>query len=265
MTSPVWPPSTAVVVGGASGMGGAIATQLRDQGVQVLVADRNHDRLAQWPGETFHVDATDDNSVTGLAQHAQTVLGAVDLLVYTPGVAVLGPPHGAAVTDWQAALDVNLLGAVRLVNAFLPSMLERGHSRILLTGSEAGYRPQSWTLGIYGTTKAAINAYAENLAVYCRGHGVQVSLLCPGLVESNFGESARMVGVSEPAAWASMGPRMRPITATEAGRAAIDGLAQNRFLILTHPEFASELADRGRDLDQAIFARADEDGISSLP
>lgn len=265
-----WPPQTALIVGGASGMGAAIATALINLGTRVLVADRNVERMNAWresAGDRAEVavcDITSDESVAALATTAEHFLGTVDLLVSTPGVAVLAPPHKVPIENWCEVIDVNLLGAVRIVNVFLTPMLERGRGTIMLTGSEAGFRPQSWALGVYGTTKAALNSYAENLAVYTRGHGVHVSLLCPGVVESNFGESARMISIDDPAAWATLGPSPRPIPASDVATAALDGLREGRFLIATHPEFIDELRELGADLDQALAARSDTEGVSAL-
>jgi NAD(P)-dependent dehydrogenase (short-subunit alcohol dehydrogenase family) len=266
-----WPPRNAVVVGGASGMGEAIASALASLGTSVLVADRNNERMALWQRKigqnavTTICDITSDESVAHLAVTARRLFEEIDLVVTTPGMAVLAPPHKVPIGTWLEAIDVNLLGAVRLTNNFLEPMLVRGRGQMMFTGSEAGYRPQSWALGQYGTTKAAVNAYAENLAVYTRGHGVGISLLCPGLVSSNFGESSRMVGIDDPTGWVAIGPSPRVITPEEVADVALRGLSDGRFLIITHPEFANELRDRGYDLDTALAARADQEGVSKLP
>ena len=252
----------AVVTGGASGIGLGTAVQMARAGADLVLADINELRLAEARERveaqgraalSVLCDVRDDAEVERLAARAIEWRGHVDVLMNNAGVALMGPPERIPIQDWMWILEVNLLGIVRGCKAFLPHMLDRGSGYIVNTASIAGQYAYSYDCLPYITSKFAAVGYTEGLAVYARPFGVGVSVLCPGLVETHLGENARFVGVDGPEGWTHFPEHMRrPLQPEEVGAMVVGAIADERYLILTHPEDAELLAERRHDLDAAL-------------
>ena len=146
-------------------------------------------------------------------------------------------PISCRSTSWQLQMDVNFFGIVRCVNAFVPRMRPAGHGHVINTASIAGRYAYSYDAGPYIASKFAAYGYSENLALYLRPQGVNVSVLCPGLVLTNLGENASVPACGSDCAWGHFPEWMlRPITAGRRWPMVVDAVRQNRFLIYTHPE-----------------------------
>ena len=138
---------TAVVTGGASGLGAATAAKLRDEGLRVVTLD-----IAG--GADLVVDVTDE---TALADAAQQV-GDVDVLINSAGVVGPGKPLvQTTAEEWRRVLDVNVLGVVATMRTFVPQMVERGWGRVVNFASIAG-KDGNPNLSIYSASKAAVIA-----------------------------------------------------------------------------------------------------------
>ncbi|MCA9511953.1 MAG: SDR family NAD(P)-dependent oxidoreductase [Myxococcales bacterium] len=258
----------AVVVGGASGIGRATALELARRGADVFVADLHEARAAEVVREVealgrrafaLRTDVRSDADVDALRDAALGALGRVDLLVNSPGVSLLGAVEEIPIEDWQWVLDVNLVGFVRTCRAFLPPMLARGSGWIANVASIAGLYAYSYDAVPYVTSKFGCAGFTEGLAVYARPRGVGVSLLCPGLVQTNLAENARIVGVPDPASFLHFPEHMRRAIAPEEAAAVLcDGIEAERFLLLTHPEDEAVLRDRRADVDAAIARQVRE-------
>jgi len=148
---------------------------------------------------------------------------------------------------------MNLLGVIRVCKTFMPHMIERRAGTIVNVASVAGLYAYSYDAVPYVTSKFGCVGYTEGLAVYLGRRGIRVSVVCPGLVSTNLGENARIVGVEDPSTFIHFPEHMqRAITGDEAGRIIVEGIAAGRFLILTHPEDEAVLRERRKDLDAAI-------------
>ena len=165
--------TTAVVTGGASGIGRATALELARRGADVVVADIHEERLAETAAAiealgrralAVRCDVTRDVDVDALAAAAVDTFGAVDVLMNNAGIAVLGPPHRVEMAEWERILQVNVLGLVRGVRAFVPAMVERGHGYVVNTASMAGVWAYSWDAAPYITSKFAAYGLSEALA-----------------------------------------------------------------------------------------------------
>jgi NAD(P)-dependent dehydrogenase (short-subunit alcohol dehydrogenase family) len=254
--------SIAVVVGGASGIGRGTALALARRGCDLVIADVHEERLAAATGEIealgrgalgVRCDVTRDDDVEALVAAARDRFGRVDLLVNSAGVSLLGRPERIPMEQWQWVLDVNLLGVIRVCNAFLPQMIERREGTIVNVASVAGLYAYSYDAVPYVTSKFGCVGYTEGLAVYLGRRGVRVSVVCPGLVTTHLGENARIIGVEDPASFLHFPEHMqRAITGDEAGEIIVEGVAAGRFLILTHPEDEAVLRERRADIDRAI-------------
>lgn len=182
-----WHGKTAWLVGASSGIGLATARALHARGARVFVSARNADALHTFAREhagalALPMDASDPAAV---AAAAQTVLasGPLDLVMYCAGYY-----KALRATDFDLAemlrhQQVNYCGALYLLDAVLPALLQRGSGHISLTGSVAGYRGLPNSLA-YGPTKAALINLAETLHLDLQGSGVGVSIVNPGFVQT---------------------------------------------------------------------------------
>jgi NAD(P)-dependent dehydrogenase (short-subunit alcohol dehydrogenase family) len=275
----------AVVVGGGSGIGRGIAMGLAAAGARVLVADIDpesanavRDEIAFHDGDAraARVDATDTDSLDQLARDTATELGTVHVLVNTVGVVADTPLTSATEAEWAWFVEFHLMSAVRTVNAFLPALREHdegGH--IVLTSSMAGLLALSPAMtggvntGLYTVMKHAMVGYSDMLRHELAPEGIGVSVLCPGLVESNLGSTSarhrpdRFGGpLPDP-----MGERSMPAGAmpNEAvGPIVVQGILANRAYIITHPETEPLVRARQQVVldDYAFFAADASEGRS---
>jgi len=257
--------AVAVITGGASGIGRSTALELARGGADVVIGDVHDERAAAVVAEieglgqrglAVHCDVTQDADGDALATAAFDAFDHVDILMNNAGVPLMGPPDRIPMDDWDWILQINLYGVIRGVRAFVPAMVERGRGYVVNTASVAGLFAYSWDSIPYITSKFGCYGLTEGLALYLRPKGIGVSALCPGLVETNLAENVRISGLEDQSVWFAAMEDFRPVPADAIGPMVVDAIRADRFLILTHPEFADVLAARGRDLEAAIAARA---------
>jgi NAD(P)-dependent dehydrogenase (short-subunit alcohol dehydrogenase family) len=246
-----WTGKAAVVTGGGSGIGLALARALAAQGCRVAITSRNAAKLeaaaAAMRKDGAHVlaipcDVADRAQVYALGERAAAELGQVDLLCANAGATSVGPLDRHEDADWDWAIDVNLRGATHCVQAFYPAMAERGSGTILITGSQTSL-PPDWVRnhGPYVAAKAGVMALAAMLRAEAAERGVKVSLLIPGGTETDIFASFRHVAGQEQA---EIGPyEQRPLPRPdlpfflkpeEVAARALDGLARDAPIIVTH-------------------------------
>ncbi|WP_030328652.1 SDR family oxidoreductase [Micromonospora parva] len=240
-----------VVTGGAGGIGAALSRRFAAEGAAaVVVADLDADAaraVAEGIGPVAHahaVDVTDEEQVRALVADTEQRYGRIDLFCANAGVTTGG---GVEVDDtgWDQAWRVNVLAHVYSARAVLPGMLARGGGYLLHTCSAAGVLTAVGDAA-YTATKHASVGFAEWLAITYRDRGIRVSALCPqgvdtpmladGLADGHLG--ARVVAASGAV-----------LTPDQVAEAAIAGLAEERFLILPHPEVADYARRRAEDPD----------------
>ena len=194
---------TAVVTGASSGIGAATARALAREGYRVIAAARRVDRLAALAAddpriEARALDVTDDASVAALAESLADE--DVTLLVANAG----GAFDAATVADadleaWSRAYEVNVLGAVRTVQALLPRLIASGRGLVVLMGSTAG-RVAYENGGSYVAAKHAVAAVAGTLRLELCGEPVRVTEIAPGMVRTDEFAVNRFGGDAERAA-----------------------------------------------------------------
>jgi NAD(P)-dependent dehydrogenase (short-subunit alcohol dehydrogenase family) len=259
---------SAVVVGAASGIGRGTALELARRGCDVVVADVNEKRAAEVVAEVealgrravaVRCDVTSDEDVDSLLVRSLDAYEQVDVLMNSAGVSLLGAVENIGIEDWQWCLDVNLMGVIRTCKAFLPHFIEQRAGHIVNVASVAGLYAYSYDAVPYVTSKFGCVGYSEGLAVYLKRRGIGVSVLCPGLVTTNLGENARVLGVDDPMGFMHLHAHMqRAIEPAEVGTRVADAIEAERYLILTHDEDADLLAKRRADMDAAIAAQSEE-------
>lgn len=187
---------TALVTGGASGIGRALAAALVARGEQVVIADLAHAEAAaaelggRGPGAArgVRLDVTDAGAVTALVRE----LGRLDLVVLNAGVPAHGRAEQLTDTDWARTLAVNLDGVVHGVRAAYPVLLRQGHGHLVLMASLAGLVPAPLAAP-YTASKHAVVGLGQALRAEAAEHGVRVTVVCPGFVNTPLlsGEVAR--------------------------------------------------------------------------
>ncbi|MCB1026259.1 MAG: SDR family NAD(P)-dependent oxidoreductase [Microthrixaceae bacterium] len=270
---------TAVITGGAGGIGAALADRFAGAGMAVVVSDLAEDRvdatvarLTDQGARAIGVvtDVGELSSVEALRDRAYAEFGGVHVLCNNAGVGAgaEGNMWEHTINDWGWGLNVNLWGMIHGVKAFVPAMLEAGEpGHVVNTSSGNGGIAPLPTTAVYATSKAAVTAFTEVL--YGQLHAVNadigVSVLFPGpnVLKTGLLESSK----NRPEAWANDTPRKTPYTTIESfearmraagidlnytpvefvAEATLDAILENRFWIL--PE-----SDR---TDQRIRARAD--------
>jgi len=262
--------AVAVVTGGASGIGRATVRELSRRGAHVVVADLHEDRLEEVRVEveeaggrvlTVRCDVSYDDQVEHLRNEALEEMGRVDIVMNNAGVVAMGPPERMTMEEWDWILQVNLYGVIRGVRAFLPHMLERGSGHIVNTASLAGLFAYAWDSVPYITGKFAVAGFTEALALYARPLGVGVSLVCPGLVDTNLGETARFVGVDDPSVWIKEIQLPPAVAPEEVATRVADAVAEDRFLVTTAEDHVKErVTQRAADHDRFVA-----DMIGRLP
>ena len=252
--------AVAVVTGGASGIGRSVAVALALEGVRVVLADINDERLGEvvtqisQAGGTAvaqHCDVSRDEDIQALHDAALERFGQVEIVMNNVGILALGQPETIPIEAWQRVIDVNLLSVVRAIRVFLPEMLERGSGHFVNTASTAGL----WAYAVdrlpYAASKAAVIAVSEALALYCAPHGVGVTCLCHGPVRTNIAEQVQVFGDLAP----MQAPPLPMIEPDVVGPMVIEAIRTNRFLVPTHPEVPDILRERAADPDAFVAAQ----------
>jgi NAD(P)-dependent dehydrogenase (short-subunit alcohol dehydrogenase family) len=237
----------AVITGGASGIGFATARELGTRGVRVVVADIEASALEaavaalRSEGVEAHgvrCDVTQLDDVARLADEAFALLDTVHIVFNNAGVALSGPVAALTHDDWQWVIDVDLWGPIHGVEVFLPRLLEQGEGgHVLFTSSFAGLVPNVG-LGAYCVAKYGVVALAEVLARELRDDGIGVSVLCPMVVGTNIGTSARNRGArygSAPTPGTGAELAVDDVMAVEdVARLTVDAIVAERLYVLPH-------------------------------
>jgi NAD(P)-dependent dehydrogenase (short-subunit alcohol dehydrogenase family) len=175
----------AVVTGGTQGIGAATTRRLVAAGVDVVVAARQ-DPPPSSPGRFIRADVSTPEGVSSLARAALDLLGGVDVVISNVGSQTLSPEGSAGLSDedWARDIDTNLMSAVRLDRALVPTMVEQGRGVIVHVTSNAWRMPRATSLA-YTAAKAALTAYSKGLASELGPNGIRVNTVCPGLIHTD--------------------------------------------------------------------------------
>ena len=197
---------TAVVTGGGSGLGAALARTFAEAGANVAVLDIDEEAAAATASALAELDVTtvsarvdvgDAASVVDAAEHVRTTLGGCDVLCSNVGVQQFGAIDKLTEQDWQWVLNVNVLGSVRTVREFLPMLRAgSGFRRIVFTASSSVLAP-SVRLGAYQTSKYAVLGFADSLREELAPEGIGVTVVFPGGMMTRHLESSVLARPSE--------------------------------------------------------------------
>jgi NAD(P)-dependent dehydrogenase (short-subunit alcohol dehydrogenase family) len=236
-----------VITGAAGGIGSALARRFAAERPRAIVlADVDEAGAAAVAREighhAAHVDARREESIRALVDRATEAHGPIDLFFSNAGVTGPGGGPEGADDGWQAAWEINVMAHVRAARALLPGMVERGEGYLVSTASAAGLLAQVDALA-YTATKHAAVAVAEWLAINYRDAGVRVSCVCPQAVRTPMLEAAA-AGSAGMRSMQASGAVLEP---EEAAESVLQGIREERFLILTHPEVARYMQHKATD------------------
>jgi NAD(P)-dependent dehydrogenase (short-subunit alcohol dehydrogenase family) len=272
----------AVITGGASGIGRALARDLLREGMKVVIADNSQERIDQTLAELeplgeivgLAIDVGRGDQVDRLAARTLERFGKIHLLVSNAGV---GGEHGAtweqSAASWKWVLGVNLWGAIHTIRAFVPVMLEQGEpAHVVCTSSLAGLRAMPYTSG-YSATKYALVAICETLhqELAITGAGqIGVSVVCPGPANTPILDPTRPrpegVAGSDSEGDAEQEEATRALITRlgaepeEISAHILAGIRENRFWIFTHDgslEWVEERFERMRNGEAPSIANLD--------
>jgi NAD(P)-dependent dehydrogenase (short-subunit alcohol dehydrogenase family) len=189
-----------LITGAGSGIGRATALEFASRGAFVVVTDINlaaaEETAALTKSVAYQVDVTDSDAVAKLADQVAREHGVPDVVVNNAGIGIHGSFLKTSAEDWQRIVDVNLFGVVNGCNAFGELMVARGEGgHIVNLASAAAYLPNQ-ELSAYSTTKAAVLMLSECLRAEFAKHGIGVSAICPGIVDTPITRATSYVGVS---------------------------------------------------------------------
>jgi len=260
----------ALITGGASGMGRGMAGVFARAGMRVAIADIRQDALDQTAADyaasgvdllPVQLDVTDRDAWVRATDQVEAQLGPVDVLVNNAGIGLTGMMREMTYKDWDFAMAVNFGGVLNGVMTLLPRMQDRGAGgHLVVTASTAGLTAVSGAAA-YCAAKFAVTGMMETLAGELDGTGIDVSIFCPGPVQTDIASNLSRVRPAhlqnEQAIRDPISPEDAPaqslfMTPEEVGRRVLSGMQHKDLFILSHPEFAEGMQARSDALARAI-------------
>ncbi len=244
-----------LITGGSSGIGAGLAEGFASAGAVVGIAARRHDRLAEVlercrahtpASQMWTVDLADPAAVDRLAAEALEGLGGVDVLVNNAGIPKRRHVSRLDATTVEDVMAINYLSPVRLTLAILPSMLERGSGRVVFVSSVAAPLSSPGEAA-YSASKAALAVFAETMAVDLWDSGVRVSIVYPGVVDTELftlPDNDPFTG------------DVASIPVGEAVGTIIEGVSADKLSIYVPAYFAEFAATKAQDVDRFLAGTA---------
>ena len=232
------------ITGAASGIGAALARRFKAEGARgIICADLNGDGAAavaaEVGGHGMAVNVGSEDDIKRMVAEAEAKFGAIDLFCANAGIAVSGGID-TPLSEWERCWQVNTMHHIYAARAVVPGMIERGGGYLLNTVSAAGLLNQIGS-ATYAVTKHAAIGFAEWLSITHGDEGIRVSVLCPQAVNTPMiagmsnGGVAGVDGIIEP---------------EQLAQTVVEGLADERFLILPHPQVLQYMQRKTGDYDR---------------
>ena len=244
----------AIVTGGGSGIGEALAKRFHDEGASgVVVVDRdgsNAERVAQTIGATpVELDVTDEAGIVDLVNQTVKDHGTLDIFVSNAGYVTQGGVE-ADNDEIQRMWEVHVMSHIYAARASIPVMVANGGGYLLNTASAAGLLTQLGSMQ-YSITKAAAVSLGEFLAITYGERGIRVSMLCPQAVETNIlANSPDRLDQDRGTPGSAAGDGV--LTAEQLADTVIECMTEERFLVLPHPEVQTYRERKANDVDRWI-------------
>ncbi|WP_159945858.1 SDR family NAD(P)-dependent oxidoreductase [Rhizobium sp. 18065] len=212
------------ITGSSSGIGRALVERLVRDGYTVAVSARGAEALADLATSapqhirSFPLDVTDKTAVQTVAETIEATLGPIDLAIFAAGSYTRDYAAGFSSERTRQMFELNVLGTAQCLEAIMPRMMERKRGQIAVVASVSGYVGLPGAAS-YGATKAALNALCEALYPELDSHGVKLTIVNPGFVDTPLTQKNDF-------------PMPFLVSAEEAADSIADGLSKNRFEII---------------------------------
>jgi NAD(P)-dependent dehydrogenase (short-subunit alcohol dehydrogenase family) len=238
-----------VITGAGSGIGRALAEKFASEGAAKIIcvdinganAQETADKIG---GVAMTCDVSKDAEIQRVIDDTENTYGAIDLFCSNAGIG-MGESEQSPDSDWQTSWEVNVMSHVYAARHLVPRMLARGGGYFMNTSSAAGLLNQIGS-ATYGVTKHAAIGFGEWLALTYAHQGIKVSMLCPQAVRTAMTDSGKDTQNVRAAATDGM---LEPDVVADI---VVDGLNEERFLILPHPEVETYMQRKTGDYDRWI-------------
>ena len=237
---------TIIITGAARGIGAAIAKRFASEGANLVLADLDESAVQETAsslgGLGIKCDVTKESDIQNLVSVANEKFGVVDMFVSNAGVCFGEGEHSASASneEWQTCWEIHVMSHVYAARAVLPAMIERGEGYLVQMASAAGLLSQIGDAA-YSSTKHAAVGFAESLAISHGKQGIKVSAICPQYV------ATKMTGYDDPSGAINNPSVLTPEMVAES---VFQGVKNEQFLILPHPEVEEFMQHKTADYDR---------------
>ncbi len=233
-----------LVTGAASGIGRATANLLATHGAELVLTDINAEQL---DAVAQHVtalgakviasrafDVSDYDAVTAFGEEVHGLVGSLDVVMNIAGISVWGTVENLTHEQWRKTVDVNLMGPIHVIETFVPPMVAAGRGgQLVNVSSTAGLIALPWHAA-YSAAKFGLVGVSEVLRYDLRRHGIGVSVVVPGAVDTGLVKTVEINGVDRTNPKVDKGIDAFPkVSPEKAAQAIIDGVLRNRFIVYT--------------------------------
>jgi len=235
--------ATAIVTGGASGIGRALAEELARRGCEVVLADLQIDkaqdvatkiRNSGGKAKALNIDTTDFPAMEQLVRETVESSGRLDYIFNNAGIGIGCTADQYSIEDWNKIIDINLRGVVNGIQAAYNIMIEQGFGHIVNTASMAGLMPSPLAVA-YSTTKHAVVGLSQSLRAEAAQWGIRVSVLCPGVIRTpilqggKYGKILRDIPAEKVR---EMWEGFKPMSPDIFAKKVLNAIAKNKAIII---------------------------------
>jgi NAD(P)-dependent dehydrogenase (short-subunit alcohol dehydrogenase family) len=236
--------ATAIVTGGASGIGRALTEELARRGCEVVLADLQIELAEEVASEinvsggktkAVRIDVTDYSAMEHLVQETIERTGRLDYVFNNAGIVISGHVDRLSIEDWNQIVDVNLRGVINGIQGAYPIMMKQGFGHIVNTASMAGFMVGPGNVA-YTTTKYAVVGLSKSLRAEAAQMGVRVSVICPGVIRTPIleggGKYGKMLIDIPPEQLRRLLEKFRPMSPNIFAKKVLNSVAKNRAIII---------------------------------
>ncbi len=237
---------TIVITGAAKGIGAALATRFSQEGANIILGDIDQATIIQTADECGGLgvvcDVTKEADIQNIVSTAEENFGSVDMFVSNAGICFGEGDHSASASNdqWQKCWELHVMSHVYAARAVLPSMIKRGDGYLVQMASAAGLLSQIGDAA-YSSTKHAAVGFAESLSITHGKQGIKVSAVCPQYV------ATQMTGYDDNS---QVNDSASIISPEQVANTVLEGVKNEQFLILPHPEVAEFIQNKAADYDR---------------